>query len=88
MALPRFERMSPEFAEELRPEAWPFALIPRGRFERVELCLRPNDQTGHLPTGAQAFLDAIDDVLPGTSLVGSVVMRREPLLQKRLLPLL
>lgn len=44
----------PEFSEELRPEAGPFALIPRGRFKRVEFCLRPNDQTRHLQTAAQA----------------------------------
>ncbi len=64
------------------------AEIVKDALARVELCLGPNDQTRHLPTGAQAFVDAVDDVLPRTSLVGSVVMRREPLLQERLLPLL
>ena len=70
------------------PRPGPFALIPGGGVERVELCLRPNDQTRHLPTGAQALFDAVDDVLPGTSFAWSVVMRREPLLQECLLPLL
>jgi hypothetical protein len=77
-----------KFAQELVGKPSSVTVVPRRRFKGIKFCLRPNDQTRHLPTGAQALLDTFDDVLPRTSLVGSVVMRLEPLLQKRLLPLL
>lgn len=78
----------PKFSEKFHPEAGPLAVVPGGRFERVEFCLRPNLQPQHLPSGAEALLYASDDFFPWTSLVGRSTMCGEALFQERLLPFL
>ena len=64
----------PNGATSAYRDSSPLAVVPRGCFEGIEFCLRPNDQTRHLPTGAQALLDAVDDFLPGAGFVGSAAM--------------
>lgn len=59
----------------------------RDGFEGIEFCLGPNDETRHLPTGAQALLDAVDDFLPGAGFVGSSAMCGKAVFEERLLPL-
>ena len=77
-----------KFNEEVRPEALPFAVVPRCRFEGIEFCLRPNLQQRHLPIGAKAMLYSFNDLFPRSGFVGGSAMCRETLFQEGLLPLL
>ena len=78
----------PKFNEEFRPEALPFALVPRCRCEGIELCFRPNFEQRHLPTGAETLLYSFDDVFPRSGFFRRSLMCREPFCQEGLLPLL
>lgn len=78
----------PEFSEEFRSKAGPLALVPGPRVERVELCLRPDRETRHLPAVAETFLYAFDDLFPGTCFVRSPVVFGKAFFQERLLPVL
>ena len=77
-----------KFNQEFRPEAFPLTVVPRGRFEDIEFCLRPNVQTRHLPAGAKALLYAFNNLLPGSSFFGGSAMCRQALFEDGLLPLL
>ena len=77
-----------KFNQEFRPEALPLAFVPRCRFERVELCLRPNLQQRHLPTGTEAMRYSFNDLLPRSGFRRGSLMCRETLFQEGLLPLL
>jgi len=77
-----------KFRETFRPEAFPFPVVPRGRVEYVELCLGPHMEARHLLACAKTLLDSINDLSPGLGFIGSPAMRRKPLLQEGLLPLL
>ena len=54
----------------------------------VELGLRPNDQSGHLPIVAESGLYPLDDFPPRAGLARGLLMCRKPLTQERLLPLM
>lgn len=77
-----------KFNEEFRPEALPLAVVPRSRFEGIDLCLRSNLKQRHLPTGAEAVLYSFNDLLPRSGFLRGSAMCREPLFQESLLPLL
>lgn len=78
----------PQFIEEFCPEAFLFSVVPGGRVEGVKFSLRPDAEDRHLSACSKVPLDAIDGLSPRLGLVGSTAMRREPLLQEGLLPLL
>ena len=58
------------------------------RVEGVQLCLRPNRGTRHLPVAAETFLHAFDDLFPRTCFVESAAVFGQAFFQKRLLPVL
>jgi hypothetical protein len=78
---------SAEFNEEFRPEAIPLAVVPRRCLEGIDLGLRANLESKHLPTG-KAMLYSLDDLVPRPSLLRGSLMCCEALFQKGLLPLL
>jgi hypothetical protein len=63
-------------------------VVPRCRFQPVEFRLRPNVDMRHLPSGAEALLNALDGLTPRASVTGRAAMRLEPVFQQRSLPLL
>jgi hypothetical protein len=73
--------------EEFGSEAASFGVIPRTGLFGVEFCLRPNVEPGHLSAAAKVLLNALDDFSPRPGVAGRLTMRREPLLQQGLLPL-
>ena len=76
-----------QLGEEFGSEAASFAVIPRTSLFGVEFCLRPNVEPGHLSVAAKVPLNALDDLSPWPGVAGRLTMRREPLLQQGLLPL-
>ncbi len=76
------------FAQETKPELRPLAFVPHAYLLGVELGLRPNDQSGHLPIVAESGLYPLDDFPPRAGLTRGLLMCRKPLTQERLLPLM
>ena len=76
-----------QFGEEFGPKATLFAFIPRTSLFGVEFCLRPNVEPSHLSAGAKVFLNPLNDFSPRSGVAGRLTMRRQPLLQQGLLPL-
>jgi hypothetical protein len=77
-----------KLVEEFRTKPYAFSVVPGGRIEGVEFCLGPNAEWQHLLTGPEARLHSVDRLSPRSSVCGGLSMRRKPLLEQGLLPLL
>jgi hypothetical protein len=69
-----------ECADEFRPESCALALIPRGRFERIELGFGTDDEASQLAFGLKALTESLDDFVPWSGRSRVAAMRRESLI--------
>ena len=76
-----------QLGKERCPEPNLFAVVPNAGVLGVDFCLRPNVEPSHLSAGAKALLNPLDDLSPRPSIAGGLTMRRDPLAQEGLLPL-
>ena len=53
-----------KFSEEFGPKAHSFAFVPRRCLKRIEFCLGPDVESGHLPRRTKTLLNPFDDLLP------------------------
>ena len=77
-----------KFVEKISPKPFPLPVVPRSRVKDVEFCLGSDTEERHLLAVAKTLLDSINHLSPRLGFFGSPAMRREPLLQEGLLPLL